>query len=306
MKRPLCSLASAAALTLLVTPALGQPGKGRVPSAPPAPGAPGTEGEEPPPEEPPPPPEPEPPPLGGHGESCRARADCQEGLRCLDGKCTDPHLGETCGATADCGGVLRCIDNVCGGPQEAKGGKGAKGEGGEQEEEDEGGGFEEWAAHPMFDGTGGFVGLAVMGGIGLGVPLSGGSTSDPEGSFLFGLKGGVLIDRIELALEFSPVTYIPFTVRGADPNLQVNATFGYHIPISDMVSWPLRVGAGIVAVNTINDDVYFQARADALGLSINYGHLLFDAHFPSFRFITEFDRAAFLDWLIGGGIAYAF
>ncbi|MCA9625520.1 MAG: hypothetical protein KC731_41145, partial [Myxococcales bacterium] len=51
--------------------------------------------------------------LGEAGESCRARADCKQGLKCIDNVCVDPREGETCGATSDCGGWLRCIDKVC-------------------------------------------------------------------------------------------------------------------------------------------------------------------------------------------------
>jgi hypothetical protein len=137
--------------------------------------------------------------------------------------------------------------------------------------------------------------------------LEGGAPLGVKGAFLAGVRGGLLIDRIELGLELSPFTYLPYTASGADPNFQVNATFGYHIRMSDMLSWPVRVGAGLVAGNTLmTTSPFFQARADLLGLSVNYGHLLFDMHFPSFRFVTEFDRAAFLDWLVGGGASYAF
>jgi hypothetical protein len=242
--------------------------------------------------------------LGGPGESCRARKDCQSGLRCLNAVCTDPHLGESCGATADCGEQLRCIQNICGGPQPGQAAKPAPTEAEAEAEEDSGASIDEWIAHPMWEGIGGFVGLNVLGGVGWAAPLSGGASYDVEGAFLFGLRGGLLINRIELGLEFSPVTYLPYPKDGAEPHLQLNGTFGYHVPLSDQLTWPIRVGVGVVAVNT--EDPLFQARADLLGLSIGYGHLLIDTHFPSFRFLTEFDRVAFFDWLVGAGISYAF
>ncbi|MEQ9320158.1 MAG: hypothetical protein RIF41_13420, partial [Polyangiaceae bacterium] len=40
---------------------------------------------------------------GELGESCRARADCQDGLKCMEQVCVDPMEGQTCGARADCG-----------------------------------------------------------------------------------------------------------------------------------------------------------------------------------------------------------
>jgi hypothetical protein len=308
--RPLCSLSLAAAVGLLAMPVFGQAKPRAWSPAPPSPAATGTAAAQPPPDgeappegEPTPEPEPADASLGDHGESCRARADCQAGLRCLGSVCTDPQLGETCGATADCGGRLRCVNNVCGGPQPSQGGKE---EAKEEAKEDDGGGLEEWSAYPMFQGTTGFVGLAAMGGVGIVVPIGGKSVSDPEGTFLFAVRGGVLFDRIELALEVSPVTYYPFLENGVESNFQANASFGYHVPLADKLSWPLRAGVGIVAVNTPHDDVYFEGRVDAVGLSISHGHLLFDTHFPSFRLVTEFDKFVVLDWLVGGGIAYVF
>lgn len=49
--------------------------------------------------------------LGGPGESCRARADCQSGLRCIDATCVDEREGTSCQTGAECGS-LKCIDNV--------------------------------------------------------------------------------------------------------------------------------------------------------------------------------------------------
>jgi hypothetical protein len=60
--------------------------------------------------------------LGGPGESCRARADCQSGLKCLNAVCTVPipitKEGQACEATSECStdGSLRCIARVCSRP----------------------------------------------------------------------------------------------------------------------------------------------------------------------------------------------
>lgn len=59
--------------------------------------------------------------LGDVGESCRARADCRAGLKCVNAICTAPapavvtKEGQACEATADCSadGSLRCIARVC-------------------------------------------------------------------------------------------------------------------------------------------------------------------------------------------------
>jgi hypothetical protein len=50
---------------------------------------------------------------GGRGESCRARADCQSGLACLQNICRYPDEGKTCGARSDCTAPLACFDRVC-------------------------------------------------------------------------------------------------------------------------------------------------------------------------------------------------
>ncbi|MBL8938148.1 MAG: hypothetical protein JNM69_26525 [Archangium sp.] len=60
--------------------------------------------------------------LGDVGESCRARADCRTGLKCINSQCAAPAVavpqtkeGQACEATADCSsdGSLRCVAKVC-------------------------------------------------------------------------------------------------------------------------------------------------------------------------------------------------
>ena len=64
--------------------------------------------------------------LGDVGESCRARADCRSGLKCINAQCTAPAApqtkeGQACEATSDCSsdGSLRCISRVCSKPRSA-------------------------------------------------------------------------------------------------------------------------------------------------------------------------------------------
>lgn len=65
---------------------------------------------------------PKPPVLGGEGESCSKRADCEDGLGCFSGRCQSANgeggqgngvalggLGETCGLTSDCSAGLACL-----------------------------------------------------------------------------------------------------------------------------------------------------------------------------------------------------
>lgn len=63
--------------------------------------------------------------LGDVGESCRARADCRTGLKCINAVCTAPapvtKEGQGCEATSECSsdGSLRCIAKVCSKPRSA-------------------------------------------------------------------------------------------------------------------------------------------------------------------------------------------
>jgi len=71
---------------------------------------------------------PAPPVLGGPGESCTKRADCEDGLSCLSQRCTmdgagaggaSPGpmlggLGETCVLTSDCNAGFACVPGVRG------------------------------------------------------------------------------------------------------------------------------------------------------------------------------------------------
>ncbi|NUO48776.1 MAG: hypothetical protein HOV80_07965 [Polyangiaceae bacterium] len=51
--------------------------------------------------------------LGEAGESCRARSDCADGLKCLEHVCRDAFEGARCESRRDCGTTLGCFRNVC-------------------------------------------------------------------------------------------------------------------------------------------------------------------------------------------------
>lgn len=118
------------------------------------------------------------------------------------------------------------------------------------------------------------------------------------------MKGGILIDRAELTLEFSPVTALPSTGFGAEPVLQFNLNGGYHIPLYGPISWPLRAGIGMAAVNLGNYDALFEGRFDLVGLSAMVGPVLLDLYAPSLRIFTEFSDGAVvhLSFGIGGSV----
>ena len=213
-------------------------------------------------------------------------------------------------ATADCGGTLRCVQNVCGGPQTTAPtgpGPAAPPDGGSAGDSAGNSGGEGWSDFRIGEGAHPFVGIVLLPGMSLVHEYVFGTASDVEGAFLFGLKGGVLFGTTELAVEVSPMTYVPFTAGAADPVFQANFTVGSHLTLTDEIRWPLRFGVGVAAVNIpTRSDVAFLTRFDLLGLSFNYGHLLIDAHFPSFRFGTDFDQGGVFNWLFGVGASYVF
>lgn len=236
--------------------------------------------------------------LGGAGESCRARADCRTGLKCIDGACRDENEGTTCGATSDCGGgELRCIDKVCQNPaaplKSRDGGRGGSGSGAS---------MDEWLAFDPMEGTHGFAGLGFTFGPTF---VDVGNFNDLFFNFHFEMRGGVLIDGLELALEFTPKTYWAVTEQGALQHLGLAGTVGGYIPVADGIYLPIRGGGGMLVVDTVLDRVMAQFRAE-LGLAFAVGHLLFEIPIPSFRFSTEFEDVYYMEWSSGLRTQYVF
>ncbi len=251
--------------------------------------------------------------LGGPGESCRARSDCRSNLRCVSNVCRDEHEGLTCSATSDCGGELRCIANVCQSAIAPTPGSGARA----SEPPNE------WLAFRP-EGVHFFAGFSLMGGPAFSVVSSNNITTNDErlrGAFLFGVRAGILAGRNEIALELSPMTFVYYE-NTPGPTFQFNVSYAHLLPLHEgrdaSVYWPLRVGAGLFTGNTA-DNVYFQARADLIGIAVRVGHLMFDFHLPSFRYALSdiylpagFGGARntalqhFMYWHAGASISYIF
>ncbi len=250
-------------------------------------------------------------PLGGPGESCRARSDCKGDLKCVNQVCTDSHEGETCGASADCGGELKCISNKC--TSVTGGGHGTKSGGGDI-------GSSDWMKFSATDGAmHPYVGILIGGGFdtqGLTGTIGGGFNTF-DGAFVFALEGGVFMGNHQLSVEISPFTYI-FDGKGQGPSFEALANYAYLIPlttIGDMhLYWPVRFGAGILAGGDNSYDLaFFQLRADLIGFALHAGHAMIEFHLPSFRYAltdkglgTQHEQLHILDWIFGVSMGYAF
>lgn len=226
--------------------------------------------------------------LGAPGESCRARSDCKPGLKCVARKCA---------------------------PDDAP--SSSEGRAGRSEDEDAA--VQEWLAMPL-EGVHPFAGLSWVGGPAWMVATTGNASVNDrnlQGSFLFSLRGGVYLDRHELALELSPFTYVPYNTaslffRGA--TFRVAGTYGYLIPIHEAeafaVYWPLRVGVGFVAgANNTQGLAYFEGRFDGVGVAFRVGHLMIDVMAPSFRYTFTHRLGTaihVMSWHAGGAVSYAF
>lgn len=249
--------------------------------------------------------------LGGPGESCRSENDCKVGLKCIQLTCVDAREGKACASTGDCGGDLKCIKNACTSPA----GPTPRGQSSPPQSSTDDQTPSQWMQFRL-GGTHPFVGMVWIGG-----PTIGGVVSSPnrfdnsvQGSFLFAVRAGVFIDRHELAIELSPMTYAYYHTAGVkvDPAFQVNATYGHFLLLKEMGSvslyWPLRFGFGTFFGNT-GGDVFFQLRADLVGLAVRIGHLMLDFHAPSYRYgLTSVrgDTGMLFTWEIGAGVSYVF
>jgi hypothetical protein len=252
--------------------------------------------------------------LGEAGESCRARADCREGLRCVENTCTEPPAG-ACESDADCAEGQTCSEGACAAARD-EAAAGAAPEQGEAEgadavgDEPAGG---RWADFRL-EGTHFFAGVTFAPGL-TGFWPYGGDLPVWFG-FLFALRAGVLFGRTELSIELAPDTWVwdfdpgehpHFTDHSYSGNVE-SLTFlvnvGGLIRLADSVSWPLRFGLGLAAVELPLTSVYMQGRLDLIGLAYQYGHLLFELNLPSIRFSSEFRNVGIWGWLFTLSVSY--
>ena len=226
---------------------------------------------------------------GGAGESCRARSDCKQGLKCVNQVCSKEGSA-------------------------APGGSGYDDEKKSVSSKD----LKEWLSFEL-KGVHPYAGLTWGGGFwtgGLTGSGAGGGFNQLNGDFLFALNGGVFIDNHQVGIEIAPVTYFWTLQRGSPgPAFEVTGSYAYFIPLyeseSVKVFWPLRFGIGMMAApdRNLGGLAFFQPRADVVGAAIQVGHFMIDMHLPSFRYAVTDSRGSqlhFLSWIFGASISYLF
>lgn len=222
---------------------------------------------------------------GGEGESCQARKDCQEGLRCYNEVCLAPKK-PGCKQDADCGAGHACRAGSCAGT-------GARA----RTNEASAGGWTDFA----LEGTHFFGGVTFAPGM-TGYWNYGGPVV-VESAFFFAMRLGVLFDRTELALEIAPRTWL----WDFDPSLSsfsLNVSIGGLLKLGRRVYWPIRFGLGFSAGDLPIKDVYMQGRLDLIGLVFQHGHLLFEINLPSTRFSSELRHVGIWSWLFNVSVSY--
>jgi hypothetical protein len=212
---------------------------------------------------------------------------CRPGFACANGKCVSA-CNPPCAGSEICTAALQCIPDP-----------GA--EGAEEPEADR-------ERHLV--GVRGFAGIVVGGGFSMHTFRTGpNELQDPTtwGAFLFALRGGLLLNQLELGLELAPGTYAP-VIGDSSPALDndkwltsFTGTVGYHVGVSRSVYWPLRIGAGLMAGNDHTD---FQGRLELLNLSIKTKYVLIDFSFPSIRYASDFDDYHRWTGLFNVGVSY--
>ncbi len=170
-------------------------------------------------------------------------------------------IGQPCGARADCADGLHCVANVC----------------------VDAATFESRTSEAASSGNWGFVG----GAIGFLFPAVVGQYGGAgEGAQLSLRLGVVLADVFQLQLDLAPATVIGNAMPSAIGMFEAAATVGVLIPISDEVSWILRLGGGGGAMFGGREAGFGELRADVAGVAIRTSrHVFLEFNGPSWRLL---------------------
>jgi hypothetical protein len=239
-------------------------------------------------------------PVGAVGESCRARSDCGEGLRCIQNVCTNPCGDKTCDGRGgedcntcprDCGPCKSRPTTPAATPAAAPAATPAAATPAKSKR---------WKDFEL-QGTHFFGGFTI--GPGMTGQWAYGGPVEVEGAFFFAFRLGVLLDRMELGLEISPRAWL-WDFEPEKSSFSLNVSIGGYLEVADNAYWPLRFGLGFTTGDMTRKDVYMQGRLDIIGLVYQYGHLLFELNLPSTRFHSEMKEYGIWAWLFNISITY--
>ena len=176
--------------------------------------------------------------------------------------------GGSCGASSDCGGGERCVSNVCV-PESAYT-------------------VPDTSEKTNKQGTNGFFGVSV-GGL---LPMVWNNAG--EGAQLAFRLGAVVDGIYQFQLEVTPASTVVTNLSSSAMGLaDVTGSIGILAPISDMVSWIIRIGGGggVIFGNNAFDSPatslgFGELRFDVAGVSIRTSkHLMVECNAPSVRLL---------------------
>lgn len=214
--------------------------------------------------------------LGGQGESCRARADCESPLACKENICVDPNAPPPKPAAT-------------GSPFELRG------------------------AHALvgLSVRGGPAWLVTnAGGVTQSDPNLQGSFAV---ALRAGLLVGKSELAVEIS-PFTEILYRNIPPAFTGPAFGATLTYGYYAPLHEgqhvAVYWPIRFGVGVLAgANNTGGLAYFQGRLDLIGFAVRVDHVLLGFEIPSARYAFTTRNGAWIHlfaWRPGATLSYVF
>ncbi len=190
--------------------------------------------------------------LGGPGESCRARADCEANLVCMDHTCVDPNHPPPPKSPPAPAFELRGLHAFVG--LAVRGGPA-------------------WL-------------VTNIGGVTAHDPNLAGSFAFALRAGVFANRNEL---AVELS-PFTDLAYRNLPLYLTGPAFAASFTYGYYAPLYEGtnvgVYWPLRVGVGVLAGgNNTSGLAYLQGRLDLIGFAVRVHHVMFGVDLPSFRYL---------------------
>jgi len=132
--------------------------------------------------------------------------------------------------------------------------------------------------------------------------------------FLAAVHAGVLLNNLELSVEFLPFSHVPIRIK--NDSFSTGSVFGiglqcgYFFPLSSRIFSPLRVGIGasLFGVHDVYADqpVMVTTKLDLIGIAYKWQKWLFEATLPSIRYNTNASDSHLVSWLPQLRISYLF